>query len=76
MARKPNDPTALKEDDIVTFRTLGGALATHRIIEVLDLEDGSVAYRTQGDNPISSPDQEILDPDRILAKFLAKIPLS
>lgn len=76
MARKPDDPTALGKDDIVTFRTLGGAVATHRIVEVLTLENGGIAYLTKGDNPDSSPDLEILDPDRILAKFVAKIPLS
>lgn len=72
----PKDNYALEKDDIVTFKTESGAIVTHRIIEVLKDENGQVRYRTKGDNPINSPDQELLDPKRVMASFIAKIPLT
>ncbi len=76
LARQPADAGQLEEKDIVTFETRDGALVTHRIIEVLTDDKGNVSYRTKGDNPISSPDVEVLTPDRVIAVFLAKIPFT
>ncbi len=73
---QPKDAGQLQEQDIVTFETTSGAIVTHRIIEVLTDDKGNVGYRTKGDNPISSPDVEILTPDRVIAVFLAKIPFT
>ncbi|MDQ7095407.1 signal peptidase I [Desulfosporosinus sp. PR] len=73
VSRKTKDPAHLKVNEIVTFRTLSNAIVTHRIIEVID-ENGSKAYRTKGDNPINSPDQDLLTPDRVIGVFFVKIP--
>jgi signal peptidase len=70
------DPAALKVDDIVTFRMENGVIVTHRIIEVLKDKKGKVTYRTKGDNPINSPDPELLTPDRVIARLVAKIPFT
>jgi signal peptidase len=70
------DNKTLNVNDIVTFKTAGGAVVTHRIIEVLTDKNGKIKYRTKGDNPINSPDVELLVPERVLAKFVAKIPLT
>lgn len=59
------DPSALAEGTIVTFRFLDGMIVTHRIIDVLQTEDG-VAYQTKGDNPENDPDAELLSPERII----------
>lgn len=75
VSRKPKDPENLKTNDVVTFRTLSNAIVTHRIIEVL-YDNGSKAYRTKGDNPINSPDQDLLTPNRVIGVFFAKIPLT
>ena len=75
IARKVKSKETFSSGDIVTFRTLSGAIVTHRIIEVTTLDD-QLAYRTKGDNPISSPDQELLTPDRIVSKFVAKMPMT
>ncbi len=75
ISRTPKDSSKLKVDDIVTFKTKDGATVTHRIIEVIKAEDGQIKYRTKGDNPINSPDRELLEPQQILAKFVAKVPL-
>ncbi|NLI94084.1 MAG: signal peptidase I [Peptococcaceae bacterium] len=76
ISRMPKDPQRLKVNQIVTFRTLSGLIVTHRIIEVVTTSDGGIAYRTKGDNPINSPDQELLSPDRIIGVFIAKIPFT
>lgn len=76
LSRIPEDPSSLNVNDIVTFKTASGVQVTHRIIEVIKTEDGQVKYRTKGDNPINSPDREPLDPQHILAKMVAKIPLT
>lgn len=76
VSQKPKQPENLKVNDIVTFRTLARAIVTHRIIEVIIKDDGSKAYRTKGDNPINSADQELLTPDRVIGVFVAKIPLT
>jgi len=75
VSRKPKDPQNLKVNDIVTFRTLSNAIVTHRIIEVIN-DNGSRAYRTKGDNPINSPDQDLLTPNRVIGVFFARIPLT
>ncbi|AET67704.1 signal peptidase I [Desulfosporosinus orientis DSM 765] len=75
ISRKPKDPDNLKKDEIVTFRTLTNAVVTHRIIEVTNYNGGE-AYRTKGDNPRNSADQELLTPDRVIGVFVAKIPLT
>jgi len=76
VSEKPKEPENLKVNDIVTFRTLAKAIVTHRIIEVIIKDNGSKAYRTKGDNPINSADQELLTPDRVIGVFVAKIPLT
>ncbi|MGC7871335.1 signal peptidase I [Desulfosporosinus sp. SYSU MS00001] len=75
VSRIPRDPGNLKVNQIVTFRTLSNAIVTHRIIEVIN-NNGSKAYRTKGDNPINSPDQDLLTPNRVIGVFFAKIPLT
>lgn len=75
ISRRPKEPDKLKKDEIVTFRTLTNAVVTHRIIEVTSF-NGSKAYRTKGDNPRNSIDQELLTPDRVIGVFVAKIPLT
>ncbi len=76
ICKKPKYPDRLAVDQIVTFRTLSGAVVTHRIIKVTTDESGNTVYRTKGDNPINSPDRELLTPDRVIGVFAAKIPLT
>lgn len=76
LSKKPRDAAALKEGDIVTFRTSSGTLVTHRIFRVLKDEKGQSSYMTKGDNPVNDPDSELLYPEGVLAVFLLKIPLT
>ncbi|HWQ97102.1 MAG TPA: signal peptidase I [Clostridia bacterium] len=59
------EPAAIEQGTIVTFHFINGTIVTHRIIEVLQTEEG-VRYRTKGDNPENDPDGELLAPDRII----------
>ena len=76
ISRMPKDPADLTAGEIVTFRTLSGFVVTHRIIEVITDDNGTVGYRTKGDNPRNSPDQELLTADRVIGLFVARIPLT
>ncbi len=75
LCRRPGDPARLAANTIVTFRTLSGDIVTHRITG-LETVGGETAYRTKGDNPINSPDPDLLTPDRVIAVFVLKIPLT
>lgn len=70
------DPSNLAIDTIVSFTTQSGTTVTHRIIGVLKTDDGNIAYRTKGDNPLNSPDPELLTPDRVIGIFILKIPMT
>lgn len=76
LCRKPSAPDRLKAGNVVTFHSLAGYVVTHRIVEVIPKEGGGTAYHTKGDNPKNSVDQEVLTPDRVLAVFVAKIPMT
>ncbi|HRX58236.1 MAG TPA: signal peptidase I [Eubacteriales bacterium] len=69
------DTAALEAGTVTTFRFEDGTVVTHRIIEVLDTDDG-VRYRTKGDNPENDPDAELLSPDRVIGTlvFVIRLP--
>ncbi len=73
VTREPDDPAALPEGTVITFRTTGGAIITHRIVEVV--EDEGVRYRTKGDNPLNAPDLELVTPDRVLGMLQFSVSL-
>ncbi len=76
VCKKAEHAESLETDQIVTFHTLSGAVVTHRIIEVVRDESGNASYRTKGDNPINSPDPDLLTPDRVIGVFVMKIPFT
>jgi signal peptidase len=75
VVRAPDDPAAIPEGTIATFRRSDGMIVTHRIIGVSTAEDGTVQYETKGDNPENAPDADLLTPDRVIGTFLLKITL-
>jgi signal peptidase len=72
----PKDPSDLSEGDIITFINSRGRTITHRIVDVVLAEDGTVRYQTKGDNPINDVDSELVTPEMIEAVFVLKIPLT
>ncbi len=69
------DGRKLAVDDIITFHTTDNMTVTHRIVEILEDENGYTVYRTKGDNPDNSVDQEFVTEDRILAITITKLPI-
>ena len=63
----------LKVGDIVTYHTIikgEKAINTHRIVEVID-NDGSMQYRTQGDNKETNPepDKDPISQAEVIGKY-------
>ncbi len=54
---KEIDTKELKENDIIAFKTSNEKVITHRIVEKVITEDGTIRYKTKGDkNNIEDPD--------------------
>lgn len=76
---KGNDAANLDEGDIITFKTTRitadgkTVLNTHRIVKVVK-ENGTVKYRTQGDNKETNPnpDSELVTLDKIVGIYKGK----
>jgi signal peptidase len=73
LVQAPDDPAALAEGTIITFYNTSGSIITHRIIEVV--EQGGIRYRTKGDNPLNSPDAELVAPERVLGALRFSVAL-
>lgn len=68
----------LKKHDIITFKTYDTAgkvfINTHRIVDVIDNNDGSFSYQTKGDN-VAEPDTLYVEEGDIIGKYVTGIPL-
>ncbi|WAA11836.1 signal peptidase I SipW [Fervidibacillus halotolerans] len=67
IVKKLEDPTVVKEGDIITFVYEGNQIVTHRIVDVLN-QSGKVFYQTKGDNN-EDPDSNLVISDNVLAKY-------
>lgn len=75
LAKEVDDVNALKEGDVITFTAPSGDFngynITHRIVEVVKNDDGTVKYfKTKGDNPEAPVDSWKLSPTEVKAKFV------
>jgi signal peptidase len=62
--------SAIERNDVITFGGQGGDTpTTHRVIEVVE-QDGTTAFRTQGDAN-DDPDGALVTPDQIQGKVLS-----
>ena len=70
------DATELVEGDVITFTLPGGAIATHRIIEVIEDEKDPTmrCFRTKGDAN-DDPDGNLVLPREIIGRVSFSIPL-
>ena len=64
LVRQLRDGDELKVGDIVTY-THNTSAVTHRIVQLLEGDDGTIQYRTKGDNPENSLDPWIITRDDI-----------
>lgn len=69
---KPVDAAELEVGDVITFELGGGVRGTHRIIEVLN-EDGSLMFKTKGDNN-DHADSNPVQPQNIVGQVKFTIP--
>lgn len=69
---KPVDASELETGDVITFELGGGVRGTHRIIEVLD-DNGSLSFRTKGDNNDDADFNPVL-PEAIVGEVKFTIP--
>lgn len=69
---KETDPDKLEVGDVITFRSAGEVLCTHRIAEVRE-ENGSVSFITKGDNNDSADSNPVL-PQNLEGKVVGMIP--
>ncbi len=71
-----DDPKTIKVGDVITFISTGslsnGMTITHRVVEVIENEDG-LFFRTKGDNN-QTPDAALVLSENVLGKTLLKIP--
>lgn len=76
VAKQVNKPEEVKVGDVITFISTSsisrGMTITHRVIEVVEDENG-VAYRTKGDNNLS-PDTSPAKYDNVIGKVILRIP--
>lgn len=72
-----DDVKDIKEGDVITFISTGslssGMTITHRVIEVINTDNG-LRFRTKGDNN-QSPDGALVLPENVLGKTLLRIPM-
>ena len=61
---KEIDTKELKENDIVAFKDTDNIVITHRIIEIIEDENGSTEYKTKGDNN-NDEDNGYVKPEQI-----------
>ena len=71
------EPENLKQGDIISFLATdsyySGKVITHRIIGIEHAEDGSLLYRTKGDNN-NVADGTLVNEDNVYGKVLFRIP--
>ena len=70
---RKTEPSALKKEDIITFRAFeSDAVITHRITGVAD-DGGQLEFSTKGDNN-NTPDSFTTPGSRVIGKVMFKIP--
>lgn len=70
---KSKEITDIKENDIVTFESespnMLGMLITHRVVDIITLQDGKVVLQTKGDANLSI-DGQYVDQDHLVGKVV------
>lgn len=70
----PAAPEELQVGDIIAFKEGSGlSVTTHRIVKVIEQEDGGLAYTTKGDAN-NTVDQEQVTEERLVGVYESRIP--
>lgn len=72
-----DDANNVVKGDVITFYStnsfFGGTPITHRVIEILNVPDKGIYFRTKGDAN-QKPDEELVHENNVIGKVLLKIP--
>ncbi|MBQ4583301.1 MAG: signal peptidase I [Bacilli bacterium] len=72
-----DDPKTIKKGDVITFVSTStvsqGMTITHRVIDIIPAEDGTLQYKTKGDNNMTA-DGAYVTFENILGKVVFRIP--
>lgn len=72
-----DDVKDIKVNDVITFISTSnisqGMTITHRVIDIIEAEDGTLQFQTKGDNNMN-PDGAYVTKDNILGKVVLRIP--
>ncbi len=70
---KPIGTNEVETGDVITFWTQEEVLVTHRVVAIVQEEDGGVGYKTKGDaNDIE--DHELVAGEQLVGKLVWDIP--
>lgn len=73
---KTIDPSEIKVRDVITFfdpDSDKNSVLTHRVVEIIEEEDGSLSFRTQGDFNVA-PDRQTVSADKVIGIYRFRIP--
>lgn len=72
------EPDDIKEDDIISFFDPAGngtSVVTHRVIEIIDDGDGTLSFRTRGDNN-NTDDKLPVPEEKLVGVYKFRIPVA
>lgn len=75
--KRVDDIKEIEIGDVITFistsRVSQGMTVTHRVIDIINAEDGTINFKTKGDNNLT-PDSAYVTEANILGRVIMKIP--
>lgn len=75
--KRVDDSSEIEIGDVITFistsRVSQGMTVTHRVIDIIPAEDGTVQFKTKGDNNLT-PDSAYVTEGNILGRVILRIP--
>ncbi len=75
---KEADADDIEKGDIISFFDPAGngtSVVTHRVVEVINNEDGTVSFRTRGDNN-NTEDKVLVPQANLVGEYKSRIPLA
>jgi len=70
---KPVEANSVEAGDVITFWTQEEILVTHRVVDIVQQEDGGMGYKTKGDaNEVE--DHQLVAGEQLIGKLVLDIP--
>lgn len=75
--KKVSDISKIEKGDVITFISTSsqsdGLTVTHRVNDIITLDDGSTVFQTKGDNNLT-PDSAYVDEEHIIGRVIFRVP--